>query len=369
MMNKNNVAKLKNYLKKLKKQDLTPVTLRVIMRLKALIAYYKGFDLKNVSQCHDISEKSLKRWIKSFEAEGPEALNDEDRSGRPVRLPKECQEELKKKIEEDNQRVWVARHIYEYLFITYGVTYSVKYLPEFLNQLGLSYRKTVHILWKRNHEKRKEWIEAKIPEIYRAKIEDGWRIFYQDEVGFQTEGTLAHTWGKKGEKIEIKNYGRRGRVNLIGAFEAGTGIFYGILTSFKVNAMRFRRFICHLKREMRTDRIILICDNASFHKAEWFTEWAEKQKEWLKLEFLPAYSPDFNPIERLWKWIKREFTHNKCWPNKKALYRYLSGIIDGLDSFSDSLKTLMKKENERFEVIFDFYQMPNIPQFDANIQA
>jgi len=32
-----------------------------------------------------------------------------------------------------------------------------------------------------------------------------------------------------------------------------------------VNAMRFRRFICHLKHEMRTDKILLICDNASFH--------------------------------------------------------------------------------------------------------
>jgi len=33
---------------------------------------------------------------------------------------------------------------------------------------------------------------------------NGWRIFFQDEVGFQREGTLSHTWGKKGEKTEIK---------------------------------------------------------------------------------------------------------------------------------------------------------------------
>ena len=57
----------------------------------------------------------------------------------------------------------------------------------------------------------------------------------------------------------------------MGAFELGTGLFYGVQTSFKVNAMRFRRFICHLKHEMRTDKILLICDNASFHKAKWLT--------------------------------------------------------------------------------------------------
>jgi len=101
----------------------------------------------------------------------------------------------------------------------------------------------------------------------------------------------------KGETIEIDNYGRRGRMNLIGAFELGTGQFYGVLTSFRVNAQRFRRFLCHLKREMRTDKLILICDNASFHKAKWFKQWYQQQTDWLHIEFLPGYSPDFNPIE------------------------------------------------------------------------
>jgi len=150
------------------------------------------------------------------------------------------------------------------------------------------------------------------PEIYRKKIEEGWRIFYQDEVGIQTEGTLGHTWGPRGKKTEIKNYGRHGRMNLIGAFELGTGIFHGVMTSFRVNAMRFRRFICHLKRVMRGEKILFICDNASFHKAKCLTEWVERNKAWLKIEFLPAYSPDFNPIECLWRWLKTEFTHNKC---------------------------------------------------------
>jgi hypothetical protein len=61
----------------------------------------------------------------------------------------------------------------------------------------------------------------------------------------------------KGEKIEIKNYGRHGRGNLIGAFELGTGAFYGVLTQLRVNAMRFRRFLCHLKHEMQTGKIML----------------------------------------------------------------------------------------------------------------
>ena len=53
-----------------------------------------------------------------------------------------------------------------------------------------------------------EWIKEKLPEIYEEHIKNGWRIFYQDEVGFQTEGTLSYSWGEKGKPIPIKNKGR-----------------------------------------------------------------------------------------------------------------------------------------------------------------
>ena len=189
----------------------------------------------------------------------------------------------------------------------FGVVYSVGYLPELLRSLGLSFRKAVAFLIKRDSEKRREWLQEKLPAIFRQKIEAGWRIFYQDEVGFQTEGTLAATWGIRGQAVEVPNYGRHGRMNMLGAFELGTGLFHGNLTSFRVDATRFRRFICSLKRRLRTDKILLICDNARFHKAKWLTEWVETQKDWLRLEFLPAYSPDFNPIERLWLRLKADW--------------------------------------------------------------
>ena len=108
--------------------------------------------------------------------------------------------------------------------------YSVKYIPEMLRKLGLSFHKAIHNLVKKDNKKRRKWVTETLPQIYQMKIDEGWRIFYQDEVGFQSEGTLASTWGKRGKKIEINNFGRHGRMNLIGAFELGTGVFHGVLT-------------------------------------------------------------------------------------------------------------------------------------------
>ena len=207
MPNYQNVNELNAFLKKLQREEQTFSIVRLICRVKALIAYYKGNKIKTVANCFDVSEKTLKRWIKRFEAQGCESLEDKSRSGRPPKLSAEQLEELKKIIEEDNQRVWVARHVYILIVSTFSMVLSVRYIPELLRSIGLSFHKTVHYLAKRNNEKRNQWIQEKLPEIYKDKINAGWRVFYQDEVGFQTEGTLAYTWSSKGEKVEIQNFG------------------------------------------------------------------------------------------------------------------------------------------------------------------
>ena len=338
-----------------KKKAKSNADVREMMRLKALMAYYDGMKPETVAKCYGVGLKSFKQWLKKFEAEAQ--VSDNPRSGRPAKLSPPQQETLKAIITRHQEQVWTARHVYILLEAVFRVCYSVKYLPELLRSLGLSYHKAIHTLAKKNNANRQKWIKETLPALYAKLVQEGWRLFSVDEVGFQTEGTLAYSWGLKGQKTEIDNYGRHGRVNLIGAFELGSGQFYGVLTSFRVNAQRFRRFVCHLKREMPTDKLILICDNASFHKAKWLQAWYQQQA-WLHVEFLPGYSPDFNPIERLWRWMKTEYIHNQCWASKKSLKKYLQRILQNLSHQTEEVKSVMRQEMERLKLTFDFYDTP-----------
>ena len=102
------------------------------MRVKALIAYYNGMSSFVIAKCFEITEKTLKNWIKRFENEEP--LNDLSRSGRPNKLSKEQQETLCKMLTDDNQRVWVARHICVWLITTFNVTIQcATYLNSYVN--------------------------------------------------------------------------------------------------------------------------------------------------------------------------------------------------------------------------------------------
>ena len=328
----------------------------MVLRIKVIIAYLSGKPTQKIADYFDVSTKTIQRWIAAYISGGVESLMVQERSGRPPKLNKKALQELHDQVKNDNERVWTARHVCGLIIIMFSIVYSVKYLPVLLKKIGLSFHKAVHYLIKRNEEKRTKWIKERLPEIYAEHIQSGWRIFFQDEVGFQTEGTLAYTWGPRGKTIVVNNKGRHGRVNLMGVYEVGSGEFFYKFTFFKVNSLRFKRFLCTLKRKFKTDKFIVITDNASFHKAKWFTAWW-KSTNWLKMEFLPAYSPDFNPIERLWKWIKKEYTHNKCWSSKIELRKHLEDKLVEMTSNVSQYIGTMNKELLRLKTACDHHKV------------
>ena len=135
------VKELQRAVRQLKKGNRSTADIRPILRLKALIAYYRQQPLEQVAACFDLSLKSLKRWIKCYEANGIEALADAPRSGRPPLLTEEQKALLTAEMQKDRQRVWVARHVLVLIQTLFGVMYAVGYLPELLRAMGMSFRK------------------------------------------------------------------------------------------------------------------------------------------------------------------------------------------------------------------------------------
>jgi len=78
------------------------------------------------------------------------------------------------------------------------------------------------------------------------------------------------------------------------------------------NAQTFQAFLSLLLRHKRKGRtMMVIVDNAAWHKSRELQPWLNAHKHALRLDFLPPYSPDLNAIERVWKLTRRLRTHNK----------------------------------------------------------
>jgi len=94
------IKELKQKIRQLKKTCKSGADYRKLIRLKALLAYYRHSScLKQIASHFDLSVKSLKRWIKRYESDGLENLSDRDRKGRPCQLTDEQKELLKAALE------------------------------------------------------------------------------------------------------------------------------------------------------------------------------------------------------------------------------------------------------------------------------
>ena len=91
------------------------------------------------------------------------------------------------------------------------------------------------------------------------------------------------------------------------------GYLMFFLTALSVAA--FKRFLeSLLEHRSPGQRLVLVLDNAKYHHARALQPWLRQQRQRFALLFLPPYSPELNPIERVWKLTRRLATHNRHFP-------------------------------------------------------
>lgn len=135
-------------------------------------------------------------------------------------------------------------------------------------------------------------------------------ILFEDEASFAQWGSLAYTWARVGQTPQIKTSGKRRGYKVFGAVEYFSGrVFYRRFEG-KFNSQSYQAFLEEVL-EKTSEHIFLVQDGARYHTSREMQEFFERQRERLSVYQLPAYSPDYNPIEYLWRKTKRKGTHNK----------------------------------------------------------
>ena len=107
------------------------------------------------------------------------------------------------------------------------------------------------------------------------------------------------------------------------------------------NGQTFWRFMKELEAISRTEgrRVVVISDNAKYHHALLHREWRGEFAETFALDFLPPYSPQLNPIERVWKLLRRICLHNEHFPKLEAV---VAAVEPQLKRWSEPNEALRK---------------------------
>jgi transposase len=139
-------------------------------------------------------------------------------------------------------------------------------------------------------------------------------LWAADEVHFQQYGSRCRMWIPPEIKDPVLLHApTRKSVGYFGAVRLRDGRFVFRRETEKFNGSSFFEFLRQLRQASRGTgrRVVTIVDNASYHHSRLHLSWREQFSEEFALDFLPAYSPELNPIERVWKLVRRHCLHNR----------------------------------------------------------
>lgn len=297
--------------------------------------------LEEIGKLIGRSAECIRNWFKDFIAFGIESLKITARVGRPGKLDKSQKASIKSMIENGPQScgfmsgIWTSAMIAALIHREFGVKYCPKYIPQLLKSIGLSYQKSKFEGAKRCESSRSVWKEETWPKIVERARKTNAMVLFGDESSFAMWGSLAHTWAPKGVQPVVQTSGNRKSYKMFGFIDYFSGKLFYKGTSEKLNGESYIDFIKEVRA--KTDRpLIIIQDNSSYHSSKLVKDYLATSDR-ISVYNLPTYSPDLNPIEKIWKEAKRLGTHNVFFPDFGTLIRVVEGTMRRLSEEQDKI--------------------------------
>ena len=295
-----------------------------VTRLEAIAAVAEGWSLEEAARVFGMAVETVQEWVKQYLVGGVRALTPKKSPGRPAKLTPSQKTELARMVEAGPETAgfpgacWRTPMLQEWIWDRFGVLYHVQYLSELLRGLGFSFQKARFVSDHLDEVARQRWQTITFPALVaQAKQTKAWLLF-GDEASFPQWGTLSYTWAPRGRQPTVKTSGKRKGYKVLGLIDYFTGRFWYQGHDGKLNSASYQAFITQVLDT--TDRpVIVIQDGARYHTSKAMQAFFAAHAERLTVAQLPSYSPDYNPIEKLWKRIKEKETHLHYFPTFEAL--------------------------------------------------
>lgn len=326
--------------KKLLIQHKTERDGRIKDRIKVLLWHDEGKTIEEISKLLYLSPQTIKNHITEYEKnQNLKPSNGGSKSKLSGKQSKELSEHL------ESYTYTKVKDISNYISKTYKIKYSNSGLTKWLQENDFRYKKPKGIPAKIDFEAQKAFI-SEYREMERNLKKDE-EIIFLDSCHPSQSTKLTYGWIKKGKAKQIETTASRTRLNITGAINIKNREIitekYDTINS--INLIDFLKKI--LKNYSKTKKINIIADGAGYHKSKEIQEFIKDKK--IKIHILPPYSPNLNPIERLWKIMNEYVRDNKYYKTAKefrnAIDEFFSGTIPRIT------KELYTRINSNFQII------------------
>jgi len=295
--------------------------------MRALELARQGWKQRDIALALDASKSAVSRWLTAARRGGPEALRSHSAPGA---VPKLVAEQIRRipdflwhGPESYGFRgdVWTCERVAGVLYEEFGVTYSQSQVSRLLKRLGWTPQIPVIRAIQRDKEAIERWRVESWP-VLREKARCERRdLVFVDESGFYLLPGVVKTYAPKGVTPILDEWQTRDHLSVM-AGVTPEGKVYSLVRPMALNGLHSLEFLIHLGRVLG-DRLLVIWDWSPIHRRAEVQEFVAAAGGRIHLERLPPYAPDLNPVEWLWKHLKKVELRNRTCLDLEQLHMEL----------------------------------------------
>ncbi len=332
-------------IKKLKEYRDAQKDLRLKIRFMALLLIAEHTGIPSVSRSFGKTVRTVEDWYRIYLSEGPDALNSFQYKPKQCYLTDDQITELTGWIKKENPSdTKVIRH---YIQEHFGVSYCRSAIEKLLKKHGLKRLRPKLVPGNPPSEEEQRKFVENYNEL-RQFTDAGSTVLFCDAMHLIHQTVPSFCWGDPKYPPVFKTNSGRQRLNILGAYDPVAHDLIHHTGEENCNSEQVIVFFEKiLKSCHKSDFIFLILDNAPYFHAKEVSQWLEKHPK-IICWFLPAYAPNLNLIERLWRFVKNKLVKNTYFEKYKTFRCNVFRLLNNLSEHKDKLVSLI---TEKFEII------------------
>lgn len=279
------------------------------IRIQSVHLFKEGKKADEIAEFFGVTVGAVYKWKRKFKEGGIEKLKRKNAKGAEPKLNKEDKKIIiswlrKSAIEFGFETpLWNCKRVQKIIQKELNKNIAISSLWEALRRWNLTPQKPEKIALEKDQRKVTEWLNTEWPKIEKHRRRWQAMLYFLDESGVSLIPVVGRTWAPKGQTPKIKVTGNRGGVCVTSAISSAGRMVFRIEKK-TITALEHIEFLEQILQQHKWRKIIVIEDNARPHIAKEVKDFVEKNKNKIAVYYLPTYSPDLNPDEKVWKYLK-----------------------------------------------------------------
>jgi transposase len=309
-------------------------------RLCVVLGHDEGLSIDELAKALRLSHATICNYLKDYESE--QKTDHDPKGGGRLKLSQEQSESLVKHLNETTYLK--VKQIRAYVEKQYGVTYSRSGMTAWLQEHDFVYKRPKKVPGKLDPQKQEAFIEEY--KALKTHLKPNEEIYFVDAVHPEHQSQAVCGWIKKGVQKTLQSTGKQLRLHLAGAV-CLTGMKFFTQEYETVDADAMLDFFKNLEHSSSAETIYIVLDNARSNKNKKLDEFLQTSK--IKVRYLPPYSPNLNPIERLWKIMRETKLYNRYYESSVTFFQEIRSFFK--DDIPKMAQTWDSRINDKFQTI------------------